>query len=498
MRSGTKERVTGFRMPGASELRTQRRVQQCPLSLLGSRFRLRGAIYSCLFVGSFAPLLCGLLLFLCAGTSFGQVSAAEVLNPKLKALQGTYFDQLVALNRAIRSTTFPFPFFLSRYVGLDPKQQVEADTRGIEFVKFHDRVVLKITGNYNAAYNADLLTENQRASRTFQDVVVPLLLLTSQQIPSSVACDAVGFEISYHVRRRNRNYDYEGKEILVVVLDKADAFGYLNLPRDSERQEVLNRSEIYVDGNEFGLALAERDPLDVAGLERSDTHPSVSASGSTRPASGANSDVRLAMVFQDSPTVLPEPERLGAAGPSFPPTSTHPRPRVDQPATETAPIQAALPADVDRLQAEYQSKLDALAEEGVANLHFVDYAPPSFVLFRKQVYLQMTLRNPVPFEPASSSIYKRAAQSFDLFLAPKLKTLLDKVPAGVEIAGLDITVLNQLALKSGTSSEALEFVSPLKTLRQFIDADLTNQDLINQSVVLVNGVRIALDLQRVE
>jgi len=31
-----------------------------------------------------------------------------------------------------------------------------------------------------------------------------------------------------------------------------------------------------------------------------------------------------------------------------------------------------------------------------------------------------------------------------------------------------------------------------------VDAEITNQDLINQSVVLVNGVRIALNLQTVE
>ena len=151
-----------------------------------------------------------------------------------------------------------------------------------------------------------------------------------------------------------------------------------------------------------------------------------------------------------------------------------------------------------RLQTKYQSQLDALAKEGVAKLHFVDYAPPSFVVFRNRIHLQVTLRNPLAFEKDSGSIYKRAAQSFDLFLAQQLKALLEKLPADAEIQGLDITVLNQLAAKPAPSSEALEFVLPMQPLRQFVEAEITNQELIDQSIVLVNGVRIALNLQLVE
>ena len=43
---------------------------------------------------------------------------------------------------------------------------------------------------------------------------------------------------------------------------------------------------------------------------------------------------------------------------------------------------------------------------------------------------------------------------------------------------------------------AIEFALPLKVLRQFLDADITNQQLLDQSIVLVNGVRIALNLQQ--
>jgi hypothetical protein len=167
-----------------------------------------------------------------------------------------------------------------------------------------------------------------------------------------------------------------------------------------------------------------------------------------------------------------------------------------------APV--ATRADADQLQTKYQQQLDALAKQGAAKFHFVDYAPPSFVVFRNRLYLQMTLRNPRIFDPNAGSIYKRAAQSFDLFLAGQLKDVLEKVPESAELEGLDITLLHRFSGKpagpsaSSASSEALEFALPLRALRQFLDADITNQQLLDQSVVLVNGVRIALNLQQVE
>ncbi len=450
----------------------------------------------------------GLLAALVLGTALSaraQVNPAEILDPKLKAAEQTYLPQLITLSRAIQATKFPFTFFLSRYVGLDPSRQREADTRGLEFVKFHDQVVLKITGNYNAAYNPDLLTQNQRAARTFQDVAVPILRLVTQDIPSDVTCDAIGFEVSYHVRRRTRNYDYEGKEILVVVLDKADAYSYLTAPRDSERQDILNRSQVYVDGKDFGLALEERDPFPVEGLERADRQPParqsapvVAAASPSRATSSPASDVRLARAFQLPLPIPPGPDKHQAEAAGLAPASGAGSSPAAAPATATPSPGVATQADADRLQAQYQAQLDALGKEGTAKFHFVDYAPPSFVVFRNQLYLQLTLRNPARFDPQATSIYKRAAQSFDLFLAPQLKPLVDMLPGSAEFAGLDVTVLNQLAPQSAASSEALEFICPLKPLRQFVNAEITNQELINQSVVLVNGVRIALNLQQVE
>ena len=434
-------------------------------------------------------LLCISLLFI-AQAGFAQVSPAEIKNPDLKAAEAKYFPQLKSLNREISATQFPFSLYLSRYVGLDPAKQPEADSRGLEFVRFHDRAVLKITANYNAAYNADLLSQNERASRTFQDVVVPILKLVTKEIPPDVTCDAIGFEVSYHARTPNRNYDYEGKEILVVVFDRADAFAFLQAGA-AEQQEILNRSDVYVNGKEFGLALGDHDPIDVEALPRAVPRKTLEAS----PAAAAAAASQLAVT---NPNLAGPRRGSGSASLATPAATAANAPATSSMNASEPKAAAPTQGDLDDLQAKYKTQLETLAKEGAAKFHFVDYAPPSFAIFQNQMVLQLTLRNSLHFDAEKSSIYKRAAQSFDLFLAPQLKDLLNKTPADAEFDAYDFSVLNQLAAAPHPLSEAIEFICPRKAARQFADAEITNQQLIDQSIVLVNGVRIALNLQLVE
>jgi hypothetical protein len=441
-------------------------------------------------------LLGGLCFCVVSGTACAQVSPAEITNPQLKVAETAYFPQIMSLYRAINGMKTPFSLQLGRYVGLDPGQQAEVDSRGIEFVYFQNRLLLKISGHYNAAYSAERLTQNRRASRTFFDVIAPILSLVAKQIPEDVACDGIGFEIAYHVRTTSQNFDYEGKEILVVVLDRAAAFAFDHAGSDSGRQEILNRSEIYVDGKEFGLALGQDNPFDLEAIGRvapTQTDPAPTGAGVATDSQKSSTLV--------NPKLLPprlesltKPRNTAPAVPVAP-ADDHLTIVTPPPAAPAEPVTAA---DVERLQSQFQAQLDALASAGQAKFHFVDYAPPSFVLYRNQILLQMTLRNTLHFSQDTGSIYKRAAQSFDLFLARQLKDLLDKAPADAPFDGYDITVLNQLGSDPRASSEAVEFICPRSALRQFVDADITNQQLIDESVVLVNGVRIALNLQLVE
>jgi hypothetical protein len=455
-----------------SSLSAPLRSRTCRTSPLLSGRRI---IYVSLWIG---------LLLIGRTSAYAQVDPAEITNPQLKVLETAYLSQLTSMREAITKIHFPFVFFVSRYVGLDPKQQAGADARGLEFVLFHDRTVLKTSGNYNAAFGGTLLTQNQRASRVFEEVVAPILQLIPGFFTTQASFDRFGFEISYHVQMHSSSYDYEGKEMLAVVLNKADAFDYLRAQTESARQDILNASEVYVNGEEFGLALHATQPLsseELGSLRQARENrqkqlvPAVSAPDD-RAVSGVSDPRILSGKPAGNPGVIPMAAR-GASG-----------------VIEAKPKNAA----VEELQNKLQSQLDALAKEGAARYHFVDYAPPSFVLFRDRIHLQLTLRNPSPFDKNTTSIYKRAEQSFDLFLAPLLKSLLEKAPSAEEIAGFDITVLNEFGVNSKDSPEALEFIFPLQPLHKFTEAEITNQDLINQGVVLVNGVRIALDLQRFE
>lgn len=445
-----------------------------------------------------AFLAASALLAVWPAPGFAQVSPNEIVSPDLKALEETYFQQLIGINQSVAKLKFPFPLYLSRYVGLDPAKQVEADSRGLEFVRFQDRTILKVTANYGAAYNTLRATQNERAASTFRVVVLPILSVVTAALPEDLACDGIGFEIAHHARTNEKSYDYEGKEILVVVLDRADAWAMSRAGTDAERQELLNRNKVFLNGKDYGLSLLERDPLNVQALPRSipakpdatsTARSSIVASHSSLLKSGSGSPV----IASESHAAQPQIDTPAPAAGVGSPAAATPDPPVAAP-----PPPASTQADADRLDEKYQAQLAALGKEGEAKFHFVGYAPPTFVIFQDKLALQMTLKNTLSFDSAKSSIYKRAAQSFDLFLAPLLKDVTARVSPDVEFQLFDFSVLNKLSPTAKETSEAVEFICPRVAVKQFVNAEITNQQLLDQSIVLVNGVRIALTLQLVE
>jgi hypothetical protein len=422
----------------------------------------------------------------------GQVTPNEILNPDLKVLEEAHFQQLIGLNQSIVRMKFPFSFYLSRYVGLDPAKQMEMDSRGLEFVRFQDRQILKISGNYNAAYNAFKMTQNERAANTFHAVVLPILNLVTSVLPPDIDCDGIGFEISHHARTTEKSYDFEGKEILVVILDRQDAWAMSRAQTDADRQEILNRNKVFMSGADFGLSLTERDPLLVQSLPRS--IPSHLDATST-----ARSSVLTSHSSLFRPASRPAPD--GSLAPEQPAQETVSKPVASQPspaAEVNPPKRTMTQKDADYLEDRYKPQLAVLAKEGVEKYHFVSYAPPAFVIFHDQVALQLTMKNTLAFGPAKGSIYKRAAQSFDLYLAPLLKDISSRISWDVDFQLYDFSVLNKLSPTAKETSEAIEYICPRGAIQQFVNAEITNQQLLDQSVVLVNGVRIALNLQLVE
>jgi hypothetical protein len=401
------------------------------------------------------------LLILAATSMLGQVSPVEILDSQLRADEGKYLSQLESLHQSIAATKFPLQFSLARYLNAKTVQRAAMDFNGIEFVNFQHRTILKISGIYRAAYNGAALSENERARRTLQDVITPILRLITQQIPRDVGCDGIGFEILYDTRHANEPYDYEGKEVLVVVFNRDDAFAYANVAANLERQAILDRSEIFVNAEEFGLSLESRDPVNVESLTRS---------------------------------------RLREPGEASPHSVARPVSARTEQSIAGAPANArnfSSMSGADPWQRRVLSQFDAATKAEGAKIDLADSASPSFETSDGEVVLHFTVRNTLPLDKNTSSIYKRAAQSFDLFLAPELKDLLAKIPAGATTESLDFSVLNNLGAEQ-TPSEKIDYICPLKATRSLVGNKITTQDLINQCIILVNGVRIGLNLQLVE
>ena len=313
---------------------------------------------------------------------------------------------------------------------------------------------------------------------------LPILQIITRNIPPDIDCDSIGIEVAFHVRDVQKSYDYEGKDILVVVLDRKDAFQIVLEKDDNARQEILNRSLVYLGGQEYGLSLVDRDPMVVDTQARSKS----TKIDATSTASSSSSASRL---LRSNPNLLPS----ATPGNSMDSSATS-APKVDL--SQSKP--AVTRADAEKLQTQYQQQLDALSNAGQAKYGFVDYDPPTFVVVSKQMVLQMTLKNTTRYDSDKTSIYKRAALTFDLFLAPKMKDVLERIPSDLPVDYYDFSVVNPLASSTGGKerSEAIEYLLPKSLAQKFANSEVTNQELLDKGQVLVNGVRIALNLQMAE
>jgi hypothetical protein len=398
-----------------------------------------------------------------ATAAFGQVSPTEVSNPRAKADEQKYLPQLVSLQKTIGGTNFPFTFRLARYLDAKPGQRAALDSNGIEFVNFQGRVVLKVSGFYRVAFNSMQVTQNGRASQTMLDAVLPILRIITEEMPQNYDYDAIGFEILYDARDSSRSYDYEGHEVLTAVFGRDDAFALASATTDLARQEILSRSDIFVNAKEFELALGEHEPTKMPAHERPAVQPTLERTSFTpvkpsRPAASAAS--------------------VSAA----------------EPAIHAADV-AAADADAAGMQRKLQAEVSAIRDGSGVPAAQEDNVLPSLETKGERKMLHFTMQNTLSFERNQTSIYKRAAQSFDLFLAPELKDISKRVPTDAAVDSLHFSVLNRLGAEK---SETIEFICPIDSMRSFVEDKITTQELIDKSTVLVNGVRIGLNLQMVE
>lgn len=424
------------------------------------------------------------LFLLVASASLAQVvSPAEIKDPALRSLQQQYIEDLRLTGQDILELKFDYPFYLSRKLDLDQTQQLHADRHSIRFDSYNGKTVLAITGNYYASYSADKVSPDERARDTFRNVVMPILQATVPRFQSNRQVRGYAVEISHHIVGKVMSVSMERPENLMVFLPQAAALRLLASKDDDTRQAALMQGQTFLNAqpitiwlNGSGPQLAANGPPD----ENSTDGDSGPDQADVETASDGNSGVPLPGTRASSTKVSK------AKVPAAPPAPPPPPPR------DTSPSALA------SVQAANQVVIDQMVKELDPQVHFVAYAPPKFVAFRQAIYLELSLNSTLSASAAGSR-YKLAAMAFDDHVAHLIRPLLAYFKDDQKFDGIGFSTTVHLPGKAAAgASEAVEFYFPLSSLRCYEKFDCTGQQLLDAGTVLINGERVALDLQIAE
>jgi hypothetical protein len=416
------------------------------------------------------------LVLLAGSASCAQVvSPAEIKDPALRSLQQQYMDDLKRAGEDILANQFEYPFYFSRKLDLDEQQQKSSDQASIRFDHYNGRTVLAITGNYYAAYPADKFNEDQRARSTFLNVVLPLLRGAVPRFQTNQAVQGYAVEVSHHILGKVMGVSMERAENLMVFLPQRAAIRLVAAKDETAQQAALLGGNVFLNAVPVTIWLSADGP-----------HPAPGVSSTEGTADEKASNVGTDIVREGSgssqePLPFPKLAKAKEAEPQLPPRDTSPQ---------------ALAS----LQTSSQDVVDRLVKELEPQAHFVSYAPPKFVAFRRGIYLELSINTNLP-ESARGSRYKLAALAFDEHVAHLVRPTLEYFKGDPSFDGVGFSTTVHLVGKvaSGIANpEAIEFFFPFPALRCYESYDCTGQQLIDSGTVLVNGERVALDLQIAE
>lgn len=410
------------------------------------------------------------------------VAPVEIKDPALRALQFKYMDDLKAIGAEIDNSSFPYPFYLSRKLDLDEQQQKAADQRSIRFDQYNGRTVLAITGNYYAAYSADQINKDSRARSTFLAVVQPILQIAVPKFQTNDSIQGYAVEVSHHILGKVMGVSMERPENVMMFFPQNAALKLLNAKDDTARQAALLEGQFFVNAEAVTIWLAGEGPQ--AGLKT--PAPDVPPEG--EPAATVGTQIVGASNGRNvTADVVPSfPKRTKPEN-----DVPHPQPR------DTSPEALA------SLQAAHKQTFETMLKELDPQAHFVSYAAPSFVAFRENIFLELSL-NTTLNEAAAGSRYRLAAVAFDDHIAHLVRPVLGylkldpKQDPKFDGIGYSTTIHLPGKNQPASGSEAVEFFFPLAALRCYEAYDCTGQQLIDAGTVLINGERVSLDLQVAE
>lgn len=408
----------------------------------------------------------------------GQVVAPnEIADADLRSMQEQSMASLKQIGGEIRSNHFLYPFYLSRKLDIDEQTQKRSDQHSIRFERFNDKVVIAITGNYYAAYLEDKVSEGDRARESFLNAVLPIMKIVAPHFAQSKTIEGYAIEISHHVRTKVIGMPMERPENMMVYLPQSAAVKLVAAKSVSEVQGALMDAQVYVNAQPIdlwldrtsphvirALALAPKRQSQDFTLDRAESQLMLANKMSTakeeRPAEVAKATVAPADSFAQS---------AGISG-------------VDTSKETLAALQSGNQAVLTRMLRE----LDGQA-------HFVAYAPPAFVPFRRAVYLQFSVNTELA-GTAQGSRYRLAAVAFDEHISHLIRPAVEYWKSAPDFEGISFST----TVHAGAASQAVEFYFPYKAMRCYQEYDCTGQQLIDAGTVLINGERVGLDLQRAE
>jgi len=422
-------------------------------------------------------LFCAFLLQALAAAQV--LSPEEIGDPQMSALQRKYLAELKLITKAAAAHSFPYHFYFSRTLDLAEKEQPRSDQRSVQFDRYQDQTVLKITGNYFASYSAELMKPEERARQTYEDVMFPLLQASVKALENTDVPQAFALEISHHVRKKVLGVSSEGVENVVLILPRDSAQRLVAAADPSARHAAIFEGKAFL--NAVPISFWPRPEERVA--------PAQPAPGKT-------------VLAQPAPTVSPRltgyagiPDRLAQPPAAIPAQQPVPAP----PSSDKPSSRDTSPDAVKNLQGSYQSDLDRMVQELNAQAHFVGYAPPAFVPFHKGLYLQLSVTTTLP-KTAAGSQYRLSALAFDQHIAHLIRPVLEYFKGHEDFDGIDFSTSVRLAgeQSSDSGAVAVEFIFPLSLLHTYAQFDCTGQQLIDASFVLINGERVSLNLQMSE
>ncbi|MGA8150785.1 MAG: hypothetical protein WB952_07540 [Terriglobales bacterium] len=404
------------------------------------------------------------------------VSPAEIKDSRLRSLELQYMDELEQAGNEILADHFDYPFYLSRKLDLDELQQKRADQHSIRFDQYNDQTVVAITGNYYAAYSIDKTSSEQRARTTFLNVVMPLLQAAVPRFQGNASVQGYAVEVSHHILGKVMDVAMERPENLMVYLPQMGAIKLLGSKDDTARQAALLQGQFFLNAAPVTIWLSGEGPQLGANAPanplRAESQPT---QGSAAVGGSQNGEVAAPANLPVAPATSKPKEPAPA-----PPRDTSPEVLID-------------------LRNSNQEVLEKLVKALGPQAHFVNYADPSFVVFRQGIYLELSVNTDLP-ESAAGSGYRVAALAFDDHISHLIRPALGYFKEEKKFDGISFSTTAHVAAKTSAlkTSEAVEFFFPFFALQCYERYDCTGQQLIDAGTVLINGERVGLDLQTAE